>query len=218
LIIWQTSHSISKQQKSTAVSLQKFALLRDPVFVILATSAFVITALYSQLKTSFPFYLHHYYHFNVQLFSYLYLINTLLIALFQIPVLSSLKNINKNLIVGVGGLLVGLGLFILPFDNTYTLAVISCVLWTFGEILFFSVVQVLMYEQAPQHAKGKAMGVYQMLWAFASMVGPAAGSWLYEFDNGKLVWYLCGFLGLLCLLAFIWVYNRQTMRQIEINI
>jgi MFS family permease len=177
--------------------------LKSLVFLVLCASAFIATFIYNQIYTTYPIYLHLRYHLDVQQVSYLFLINSILIVLLQIPVLNALKRFDQYLITGSGVLLLSAGLIILPFANSYWMAVFSCVLWTLGEILFFAMVQALFYEQASEGYKGKSVGIYQMLWGLANIVGPALGTWAYKFYDGDLLWYACGLLGLLSLLAYI---------------
>ncbi len=179
------------------------SFLKSFVFLMLCATAFISTLIYNQIFTTYPIYLHYRYHLNAQQYSYLFLINCILIVLLQIPVLNALKRFDQYLIAGVGIFMLGGGLIILPFATSYGVAIFSCVVWTLGEILFFAMVQALFYECASEGYKGKAMGIYQMLWGLANMTGPVIGTWVYQFYNGDLLWYACGALGLLSLLAYI---------------
>lgn len=208
-ITWKLAWRVSEIKMGRAGTAGKFYFWRNSVFPLLCLTAFIANTLYNQIKTTYPIYLYHYYHISVQQFSYLFLLNTILIVIFQVPVLSFLKRYDQYLITGSGIFFMGLGLFILPFMMSYKAAIFSCLLWTLGEILFTAVAQVLFYEHAAEGFKGKAMGIYQMLYAFANMVGPTLGTWLYQFEHGNVLWYVCGVLGLLSLIAYTWLYLRQ---------
>ncbi len=100
--------------------------------------------------------------------------------------------------VGVGGLLIGLGIGMLAFSSTYFVAIISCVVYTFGEIIFFSMAQLICYQNSPAQKKGRGLGMYRMVYAMSRIVGPSAGGLIYLKLGGDMVWALCAMIGLLC--------------------
>jgi MFS family permease len=104
---------------------------------------------------------------------------------------------NQILVAAVGGLCIGIGLFSLVLGNSYWLAMCSSGLWTIGEMLAFPVLQVVLYNWAGETSKGKHMGFYQTIYAFANIAGPILGSWTFKLANGDVLWCLCGLLGIL---------------------
>jgi MFS family permease len=149
------------------------------------------------------------YHLSTQLFSYLFLINTVFIVLFQVSIIELTNKFNQFLIAGIGSFLVGVGMFILIFGNSYLLAIGSCLIWTLGEILAFPVIQVLLYNRAKESTKAIHMGLYQAVYSFSNVVGPILGSWTYHFHKGIGIWILCGILGIVCLLIGFVIKNEQ---------
>jgi MFS family permease len=152
------------------------------------------------------------YHLSSQLFSYLFLINTIFIVLFQVWIVDVASKFNQFITAGIGALLVGFGMLMLIFGSSYPVAVISCFLWTIGEILFFPIVQMLLYDRASESTKAVHTGLYQAVFSFANVIGPMLGSWMYQFQHGALVWISCGVLGLISLLICL----AYCMRQITI--
>ncbi len=175
------------------------SIFHDSVLMILLAALLLIGLVFAQLKTSYPIYLHHNYGVSPLEFSYLFLLSTLLIVAVQMPLLTYLHKFNANYTAGVGALFLGLGFALLPLSVSYSMAIFSCVLWTLGEILFFSTVQVLVYERAKEHNRGHYMGVYQAVYTFALMLGPIGGSTVYGYLHGDILWYGCGALGVIAL-------------------
>lgn len=167
--------------------------------------------IFSQLKVSYPLYLQSSYHLNAKDFGHIFIINTFLIVFFQSYILDVLSKVNHAILAGIGGLLIGIGMFLLSFGNTMIFAILLCFVWSFGEILFFSPTQVLTFNKAKKISKGKHMGVYQMVYAFANIFGPLGGGFLYHHFSGNVVWYLCGVLGLLCFILCMRVYFSDVM-------
>jgi MFS family permease len=203
LFFWNLPVSSIELDPAGIESTGKLGLIKQPIFILLGVTAFVAFFFCSQLGTTYPIYLYNHYHINSQWYSFLFIINTLLIVLLQMPILTKLKDTNQYLVAGSGIFLIGLGLFVLPFAHSYSFAIFSCLLWTTGEILVFAIIQTLFYEHAPERHKGKAMSVFQILIALANMIGPAIGMWMYSIGNGDLLWYLCGVLGLCSLLIYV---------------
>lgn len=181
---------------ASAVNIKKILLL---YYVSLLFTALI----FSQIRATYPLFLNTHYHVDEKLLSNLFLVNTIIIALFQIPLLNYLNSLNSTITSGVGGLLIGLGMGLLFLSSNYWVACLLCVIWTLGEILYFSTIQVLIFDHAHKKRKGAHMGVYQFIIAFSNMIGPALGSFLYSYSSDFL-WGLCLTLGI-----FIFLLHMQ---------
>lgn len=160
---------------------------------------FFVSLVFSQLRITYPLYLKSEYNLNTALFSYLFLINTIFIVIFQVSIVEAVGRFNQFLIAGVGSFIVGAGMFVLLLGSSYSLAIFSCLLWTVGEILAFPIIQMLLYNRAKESTKTIHVGLYQSVYSFSNVIGPALGSWAYKFYKGMGAWILCGILGLMCL-------------------
>lgn len=179
-------------------------------FIYVYLGLLLITLIFSQLRVTYPLYMHHFYHLDERLFSNIFLVNTLLIVTFQVPMANILQKVNPLLSSGLGALLIGLGLSSTYFGSTYFFAIIFCFVWTIGEILFFSTLQAMIYERADNSRKGRFMGLAQMTAAFANIVGPVTGSWLYSFNEGQWLWLVCLLFGILTCAIHFRLYASET--------
>lgn len=166
----------------------------------------MIGLIFSQLKVSYPLYLQSSYHLNEKDFGHIFLINTFVIVLFQSYILDMFSKINHAILAGFGGLLIGLSMFLLSFGHTMIYAIFLCLIWSLGEILFFSPTQVLAFNKAKKLKKGKHMGAYQMIYASANIVGPIGGGFLYHHFSGNAVWSICGIFAILSIALCMRVY------------
>jgi predicted MFS family arabinose efflux permease len=197
----------SQQRRSLAAWLPFFS---EPTLAMCYFILLVVSLLFSQLKITYPIYLHDVYHLNTEWFGYLFLINIVLVMFFQIPLLNAIKKFNQITVAGMGCFLVAAGMSIIMFQPSYLLAIGSCLFWTIGEILVFPIIQLLIYEKAEEQTKGMHMGLYQTIYALANVVGPLAGSLLYPLSNGRALWLICGFLGLVTLSFTILFWQRES--------
>jgi len=203
ILLLPMTHLKIKPSTSTEKKIGKNGIWQDKSFLLLAISTLVVFVLFSQLRSTYPLYLSNSFGIDAQFYSYLFLLNTILIVFLEVPLLSALKNCDQHLVFVMGGLAIALSLFILPFWHSYFLVLISCLLWTFGEMLAFSTALTLFYEKATPENKGKYLGAYQLLFSASRMFGPLAGAWVYHFANPEVLWYFGGGLGGVALLLFL---------------
>ena len=55
--------------------------------------------------------------------------------------------------IGYGAFLMGFGMFMLNFSFVFYLAIIACVIYTMGEMSFFSVAQLVCYQEGGAQKK-----------------------------------------------------------------
>lgn len=195
----QHFHVVRKsREKAIGVSTKRW----DGQLCLIYLTLILIALIFSQIRSTYAFYLTTVYGLSAQLFSYLFLINSALIVLVQVQLLHFLQRFRQYFIVGVGAVLIGLSMPVLLLGTGYHLAILSVLLWTAGEILFFSTVQVLIYNRAHESRKGKHMGIYQIIYSGSAMLGPVIGGYTYHFFNGALLWVMCGVAGLVCFMIF----------------
>lgn len=159
---------------------------------------FFVGLIISQTSSTYPLFLQKSFpEMGTMSFSILFTLNAFLIVFFQAPLINSLKNANKIMLIGLGALLLGSGMVLLNF-SFFTIAILSCVIFTLGEILFFSIAQLICYEKSPEKKKGTGLGSYRMIYAASRVTGPAAGSLVYQQISGQGLWMTCFLLGLAC--------------------
>ena len=118
--------------------------------------------------------------------------------LFETSIGNLIGNYNKILLVGMSSFVIGFGMFMLTFSKSFFLAITACAIYTLGEIVFFCIAQLICYERGT--TKGQTLGIYRMTYATSRVIGPAGGSYFYYHLGSSIVWYLCGIIGLMCLI------------------
>ena len=168
-----------------------FALLLVGIIVAQMSSTYSI-----HLKSNFP-------EYGLSGFSAVFLINTVLIIALQAPLGSLFSGKDKMLCVGIGGLLVAMGMALLGFANNFCVVVLACMVYTFGEMIFFSLSQLVCYENSPVDKRGLWAGVYRMVFASSRVIGPALGGTIYLHFGSPVLWFLCFGMGICCFAACI---------------
>lgn len=139
--------------------------------------------------------------FGMQGVGALFALNSIMVVILQAPIIYFFSDYNKVIIMGVGAFLLGLGMFLLNFCFIFTWALFSCMIYTIGEILFFSVAQFICYENGVEKRKGHVLGVYRMVYASSRVVAPTAGAFVFQHYGSNVLWIICGTIGLFCLAA-----------------
>jgi MFS family permease len=191
------NHSKSKLSTSTNTHWKNKKLVWLILICLLLSGSIV-----AQHSTTYSVYVHDKFsELGIHGFSMLFTLNTILVILLQIPLVNYFGQYNKLQMVGYGGFALGFGMFLISISNIYLVAIIACVIYTLGEMLFFSIANLICYQNAPQNKQGHQLGLYRMTYASSRVVGPITGGAIYHHFGANLLWYVCGIIGLLCLLA-----------------
>ena len=106
------------------------------------------------------------------------------------------------LMMAAGSLLYAVGFAMYGFVPSYSLFVLAMVIITIGEMVVSPFQQSIVASFAPEHMRGRYMGVNGMTWALALILGPILGMKLLAFSASAL-WIACGALGLLAAVVIL---------------
>ena len=164
---------------------------------------FVAVVVFSQISFTYPIYLVDQFHSGPHLFAYLFALNCFLIVAIEVPLLTYLNQFKQHALMAWGALLLCVGFGILPFGHTAAFAAFSCIIWTVGEILFFPTALNMVFNVI-HHKQGKYMGIYQSAYSLGILLAPAIGTVIYNLDQGNILWYICGLVGVLSFVQILW--------------
>ena len=133
----------------------------------------------------------------------LFAFNTLLIVILQIPLVNWISQYSNRVGIALGAFLIGGGLALMTLSNTVSYVILSSIIWTLGEIIFFPLIQVTIFNYASASSRTFYMSLYQFTYAGGIMFGPFGGSLIYHYANANVLWWVCGLLGLMIMLIFL---------------
>lgn len=155
----------------------------------------------SQLSTTYSIYLKETFpQLGIHAFSIFFFFNTCLVVIFQNYLVNKLSDKNKVLMIGVGSFFIGSGMLLLTFSIYFVFALLSCIVYSVGEMIFFSMVQLFCYQRGSYNRKGSSLGAYRMVYASSRFIGPTVGGSIYYYLGGNTMWYFSGLTGLVFLL------------------
>lgn len=172
-------------------------------------SLFIAGLIIAQLSSTYSIYLSTLFPTDrAAYFSMIFALNTFLVAFLQTPISHYINRFSHLSMTGYGTFLLGIGMSLLAFSQSIQLAFLSCVIYTIGEILFFSMAQSVCYENAPSEKKGTIIGSYRMIYATSKIAGPLLGGYIYQTTGSDALWIACGLLGSVCLSATLWLDHK----------
>lgn len=143
--------------------------------------------------------------------SAIFAINPAMIFLFQTPFVNLFHAKNKLTMIGVGSVLMGIGMLILPFSTWITCAVISAIIYTVGQMIFTTLCQLVLYQSGKPNKKAQAVGAFKIVYAVSMVVGPAVAGFIYHHLGGNTVWYICGVIGFIALIGCYMMRHHYKM-------
>jgi predicted MFS family arabinose efflux permease len=196
-----SSSSNKECESSVSVDKQNYFL---SLFVI-----FILGLIFAQKRVSYSLFLEDYFGSNEA--SFLFLLNPLLIIFFLPSVTKLCKNYERRMIIGIGCILLGGGLFLLQYTSLFMIAIIICIITTFGEMLGSVFSQLMCFQSSSSAHKGRAMGYYKLLYALGAFIGSSIGGNIQEYFGTNVVWNVCGLLGFV-LFAVCFIFSNLTQK------
>jgi MFS family permease len=177
----QLSNHINQEEKPS--------LLKDRFALLVLISFFLGALVFSQTNTTYSLFLSRIYHLSSIELSSLFFTNAVIIVFCQVPLTNAIKKLDQITVMLIGEVTIGVGFFMLLFGDNYSLSLLSMLVLTFGEMLFIPTVQNIVYQRAPEKAKGHYMGVYQAIYASTQLFAPLLGGAALASDfSGRLLW------------------------------
>jgi len=211
----QLNFSVIKTQIENFNHDQIISKNHNQIIALILVCLFLISLVVSQRNTTYLIYIHDSFkHLNFTGVSLVFALNPILIIFFQSPLVTSISGFNKILWVGIGALLMGIGMCLLAFANIFFWAIISCVIYTVGEMIFFSLAQIVIYQQGRVDKKGSSFGLFKSVYALSCVLGPSLGGYIYHSFGGNMVWYLSGLVGIICMgiCVYLTLHNEHNAK------
>lgn len=175
----------------------------DRKLVSVLVGTFGISLIFIQMFGTFPLYMKTVYGFDESLIGPLFAVNTVMIVLFQMILTHSTEKIRRRRMAAVGTLLLGLGFGLMPFGRGFLFAAFTVAVWSFGEMLIMPTLITTISLRAPSGYQGKYQGLFSLAFSCGYILGPAAGTKIYESFGGTALWLSVAGLAVLISLFFL---------------
>ena len=188
--------------EESAEDSSKSSPWRDGPFLLFLLFMIILAMMFFQVWTTMPLYLRAFYSASERGIGFLLSINALLIVLTEMLLVRAVEDFNGLRTVGVGAALVGAGLFLLPFGPPFAVAVLAISVLTTGEMLALPISNTVVAGRAGRAHMGRYMGAYTLAFSTAFVIGPVAGTAVYQYVSPNALWYGIGVLGIIVGIGF----------------
>lgn len=179
----------SDETKARPRLTETFRVLRaDKTFRYVIIGMIFAIIGYSQFNSTLPQFIafHDGFSDGSRLFAYLLTVNAITVLIVQYPIMRFGIRVSpiKSLFFGVATL--SIGLLLIGFASEVWVLFVAMVIFTVGEVLMFTMTDVLTDELAPEHLRGTYFGAMGLT-ALGQSVGPIIGGLLLDgFNNAAL--------------------------------
>lgn len=184
---------------------------RDTAFMQFIFLTFLIGLCFFSIINAYPYFLKNNYQLTTDQIGFVLGLNGLLIVILQMPVVNYFKEKNLLHAIGLGGLLIGLGYFILPFYHGYAFALVSITIITLGEMICVPLMFEYAMHLAPMNVRGTYLGITSACQASIPLtLTPILSMSIYHHFGATALWLSLGALGVV---AIFYSYSISSQRR-----
>lgn len=161
-----------------------------------------IAIVFFQHISVMPLFLVQYLKLPESVYGLSFTVNTLMIVFLEVPFNLATARWSHRLTLVMGTLFCTIGFGAYGLVTGAWNCMLPVVIWTIGEMILFPGMAAYVAHIAPPERQGHYMGLYQMAFSIAFVIGPWAGTELFEMYGGRLIWllvFLCGMVSVLML-------------------
>jgi predicted MFS family arabinose efflux permease len=163
-------------------------VLRDRRMLVFLAGLFLLGVVFLQHEGALPVYLVHDLGLPTSFYGMIFAINTVMIVLLEVPLNLAMANWPHRRTLVLGAVLCAAGFGALVLATGPWGVILTVVVWTFGEMVFFPVSATYASELAPPGRQGAYMGAYSMAWGLAFTIGPATGTAVLDRFGAATLW------------------------------
>lgn len=169
-------------------------LRQDRKFHQLLLANFAIALVFFQMASSFGLYVTH-LGFSAAIYGAVVSLNGALIVFFELPLTRFTRRFPQRRVMAAGYILCASGFALNALARSVGGLVACMLVFTLGEMIAMPTSTAYLADLAPQHMRGRYMGVSGVTWALALITGPACGLKLFA-TSPTVYWLACAALGL----------------------
>jgi len=168
----------------------------------LAGIIFILYLVFAQLIAPFSLYSVELIGISEAQLGILFMLNGLMVALFQLPTTRLLRRFRLTTQLTFGAVIYASGYFMVGLSTTFALFVVTMTIITIGENCISPPALSLTANLAPEGRIGRYMGIYGFAVTFGWSLGPLIGATLLDWTKPHYV-YAWGIISLLAVISAV---------------
>jgi len=170
-------------------------ILRDTRFLLFVSSTLMASAVFMQHTSTYPLQMAAYGHSSA-VFGALISMNGVIICLTELPLTGYTRRRSARRVMTTGMVIIGAGFALTAFVHSIPLLLVTVMIWTLGEMLYFPMAAAHIANVSPPDMRGRYHGAWGIAWGLGAVLGPVAGTNLFARDP-RLVWLVAGCVAVL---------------------
>lgn len=209
-VVMPTKQEATSDQEEK-VSTEVLHPHKDTRYLLFLLATFLAGFSFMQWFSSVPVFIKSHWGFDERYIGLMMGVSSIVIALFEMPVVHYLEK-NKRIVpsTNFGLLMIGLSFVPFFFPPSLVLYLLAVLIWTFGIILFLSFNNATPLQMCTNQTRGNYMGWYWMTWGLCGILAPSIGLTIVENLGYHELWVLL--IGLVGLSVFLHSLFAKKMR------
>lgn len=183
--------SPNKNTEAKKIHHQEVSVYKDKEFLIFVLLSYFFAVCFFQIFSTYPVFLKSIFKMSEHSIGFLFALNGILIALFEMVTIHSLAGKRHDLkYISYGLILVGLSFLVLDFRwaPVLVLAYLSCILFTAGEIFSMPFMMTYWMNRSNESNHGQYASLYTVAYSTAHVTGPVIGGFIADDFGFKALW------------------------------
>lgn len=163
-----------------------------------------------------PVFFKEVWHLNEALIGLVLGVNGVIIALFEMVMISNIENKKSVMFYIVAGVLVvgfSFACLMLPKFMPVVVALISVICFTFGEMLSIPFINTIVIKRSNEFNRGQYAAGYTVAWSAAQVLGPISGFYLAEKFGYTMLWISITVLLIFCAYGYSLNLRKFTIQE-----
>jgi MFS family permease len=187
----------------------KFSVLKNKIFLFFLIGITPVTIVFFQHIGAMPIFVVNDLGYTTAAFGLFSAVNTVLIIIAEVPLNEWMTNWKYRNSLFLGALFCRIGFGGMAFINESIGLVITIIIWTVGEMIFFPVTAAYVSEIAPPKKRGEYMGYFQMTFSIGFMLGPWLGTEIYERFGAFNLWIIIFGIGMTSSILMMFIKEKK---------
>lgn len=192
-------------EESLHYSKLNSSVLSDKNFLFFLFAITPVQLVFFQHIGGLPLYIVDDLKYSTAAFGLLSAINTVLVIIAEVPLNNMMSNMSYRKSMFIGALFAAVGFGAMAVARDTTPLIITIIVWTVGEMIFFPVTAAYASEVTPPQKRGEYMGYFQMTFSFAFSAGPWLGTVIYQNYGSVILWSGALVMGLITTTLMLFV-------------
>lgn len=193
-LLFAPAKNREKMKHEKKVVAKKYSAYRDKLYLLFIFLTILYSYCYFQLFTTVPVFYARGMHLDEQVIGILMAVNGLLIALFEMVIITRLEG-RRNILhyIFIGCLISGVSFLLLNIPKAgIFIAVLSMLFISYGEILSMPFMNTFWINRSNDNNRGQYAALYSMSWSIAQVVAPGTAGWVAEYLGFNILWWIIG--------------------------